>query len=151
MEGKGARDRLTIVNRGGKVDKGSFLTRVFQAHHPNQPFMHERRQIQGLRPLMSPVRVYNPGVESFLFKYVVGHRELTGQRSSDLSQTSCGIEIEQDTGVQKYGAWRVGHVDRPVSRALSANSACEVDRERPDVAFVEKVHRMGQLLNDPSR
>ena len=78
MEGKSARDRLTIVNRGGKVDKGSFLTRVFQTHHPNQPFVHERRQIQRLPPLRSPVRVYNPSVESFLFKYVVGHRELAG-------------------------------------------------------------------------
>ena len=101
MEGKGARDRFAVVNQGGKVYEGKFLIWVFEAHHSNQPFTHKRRQIDRLPLQECPVRVCNQGVEGLLFEYVVGYREMVGQRGGNLSQTPCVIEIEQAAGVQK--------------------------------------------------
>ena len=124
---------------------------MFKAHHLNQALSHEERKIYRHPLLACTSGVWKPSVEGFLFKHIISDPELIRQHCSNLSQASCGVEIEKAASVEKKRAWSIRHDRWPASRVLTTNTAREINGERSDLALIEEMHRMGQFLNDSSR
>jgi hypothetical protein len=139
--------RLTVVDNGCEVHKGSPLLRILQAYYLNQPVIYQGGQLHEAHFLRVAGRSRIPDVQRLLFKDIVDDAHPPGYRQNDLPQAAGGVTVEQTTGVQEKSvgvSLRNAHLSLPSG---PGDAAGQINGDCRQFPFMQKVQGMGQGLD----